>query len=72
MESLSNSTPCSRKAKANISQRRKKQSPPGAGGMGNISDVNASKAIDTQAEKQAATTSPQVWILDSIHLWFAC
>ena len=41
-------------------ERRNKQSPPG--GMGNIFDVNASKAIDTHAVKKAATTSSQVWI----------
>ena len=31
--------------------------------MGNINDVNARKAIDTHAVKQAATKSSQVWIL---------
>ena len=63
MEPLSNSTPCSQKPKANISRRRNKQLPPGAGAVGNINDVNARKAIDTHAVKQAATKSSQVWIL---------
>ena len=60
MEPLSDSTPCSRKPKANGNRRRNKRSPPG--GMGNINDVNVGKAIDTHAVKQAATKSSQVWI----------
>ena len=66
MGPLSNSTSCSRKPKANSSRRRNKRSPPGS--MGNINEVNASKAIDTYAMKQAATTSSQF----RIHLWLVC
>ena len=66
-EPLSNSTPCSRKPKANSSRRRNKRSPNGA--VSNINDVNASKAIDTHAVKQDATAkSSQV----RIHLWLVC
>ena len=60
-EPLSNSILCSRQPKAHNSRRRNKQSPPG--GIGNINDVNARKAIDTHAVKQVATKSSQVWIL---------